>query len=447
MDERHPPASETSEALTGTPSVTGYITGDIDSAAGGAPALSAAEPSPDAQAGDLRPIWPAQAPGQGARRSRRYALLARLAATVCALLFFYVSWAPLATAITSGDLRSGPTGPLHRFGLTAAELGAPPLHALVGDAFFGLWSALTIAGILLSPLLWQTSVRWLRWVATALAACWLVAMMVIFAQTALLILVGLPEQLRRGAGPYDATLVPYGIQVAIYNITPAFGLWLALLAALLGIAAVGLAALAAATYQRARAPIAPTVQAEIVTPGAARPTRSLPGAGALTGGLLLWAWGFFALPWATINCAQTPVLLGTCRGLQGTSVLWIGLNVVRMAFDPSAALYAITGLLLIGALMILLAVWRRTITRTLCAWASAWLAFSLACSIVAISGVQQVVSDVPSVNMPTGDWRGDTGVLVVFLALLLVGIGLIPLWAVAVRGAQRREAELRAQGA
>ncbi|HET9110889.1 MAG TPA: hypothetical protein VFN78_08710 [Ktedonobacterales bacterium] len=443
MDERHPPASETSETQTGTPSVTGYITDDAESL----PALNAADPSLDAQAGDLRPIWPTRAPGEGARRSRRYALFARLTATACALLFFYVSWAPLATAITSGDLRSGPTGPLHRFGLTAAELGAPPLHALVGDVFFGLWSALTITGILLSPLLWQTSIRWLRWVATALAACWLVVMTVIFAQTAYFILVGLPEQLRRGAGPYQATLVPYGIQVAIYNITSAFGLWLALLAVLLGIAAAALAVMASVTYQRARAPIAPTVQGEIVTPGAARPARSLPGVGAMTGGLLLWAWGFFALPWATINCTQAPVLIGTCRGLQGTPVLWIGLDIVRMAFDPSAALYAITGLLLVGALMILLSVWRRDITRTLCAWASAWLAFTLACSVVAISGVQQVVSDAPSVNMPTGDWRGDTGVLVVFLALLLVGIGLIPLWAVAVRNAQRREAELRAQGA
>ncbi|HZC07857.1 MAG TPA: hypothetical protein VE338_19630 [Ktedonobacterales bacterium] len=443
MEERHPPASEASEASTGAPSVTGSVIGGFS----GDPAPDAAPAPSDGQGGDLRPIWPVRAPGQGARRSRRYALFARLAATVCALLFFYTGWAPLATAITSGDLRSGPTGPLHRFGLTAAELGAPPLHGLTGDAFFGLWSALTVAGILLCPLLWQTSLRWLRWLAIALATCWLIGITIVFAQTAMLILSGLPDQLHRGAGPYEVTLYPYVTRVAIYSIAPAFGLWLALLAALLGLAALALAVTATITYQRARTPITPTVQGEIVMPGEARSTRSLPGAGAITGGLLLWAWGFFALPWATVNCTQAPLLLGSCRGLQGTPVLWVGLDATRVVFDPSAALYAITGLLLIGALMILLAVWRRDISRTLCSWASAWLALALTCSVLAISGVQQVVADAPSVGMPTGDWRGDMGVLIVFVALLLVGIGLIPLWAVAVRGAQRREADRRTQGA
>jgi hypothetical protein len=177
------------------------------------------------------------------------------------------------------------------------------------------------------------------------------------------------------------------------------------------------------------------------------PARSLPGAGAITGGLVLWAWGFFLLPWATVNCSKAPLLLGSCQGLPVTSALQIGLNALRAAFDPSAALYALTGLLLTGALAILVTVWRRDITRTLCAWASAWLALALACAVLAISGAQQVVSNAPAAGLPAGDWRGDTGVLVVFLALLLVSIGLIPLWAVAVRASQRREAERRAVGA
>ena len=390
--------------------------------------------------GDLRPMWPVGGRGEGARRSRRYALAARLLATACALLAFYVSWAPMATAITSGDLKNGPTGPLYRFGLTPAELGAPPLHALFGASFFGLWSALTVVGLLISPLLWQTTFRWLRWLAVALYACWLAALLIVFIGSAQLILGDLPAQLRAGAGPYLATLYPYTTRVAIYSIAPTFGLWLAIVVALLGLAASGCAIVAALTYQRARVPVAPSVQGEIVTHVGQRPARSLPGSGAITGGLLLWAWGFFLLPWATVNCAQSPLLLGSCQGLPVTSALAIGLNGARTVFDPSAALYAITGLLLVGALAILLAVLRRDITRTLCSWATAWLAMALASAGLAVAGAQQAVSDAPAVSLPAGDWRADSGVLIVFLALLLVAIGLIPLWAVAVRTVQRRAA-------
>lgn len=403
------------------------------------------EEQPQGSPGALRPMWPVKGPGAGAGVWRRYALAARLLATACALLAFYVSWAPLATAITSGDLSQGPTGPLYRFGLTAAELGAPPLHALFGADFFGPWSALTVLGLLISPLLWQTTFRWLRWLAVALYGCWLVAIMIVFAETAQLILSALPDQLHAGAGPYTTTLYPYTTHVAIYSISPAFGLWLVIVTALLGLAAAACAALSAVRYQQARVPVAPSVQGEIVT-HAGRPTRSLPGSGAITGGLLLWAWGFFLLPWATVNCTQSPLLLGTCRGLPVTSALQIGLGNARAFFDPSAGLVAITGLLLVGALSILLAVWRRDITRTLCSWATAWLALALGSAAVAVAGAQQAVSDAPSVGLPTGDWRGDSGVLIVFLALLLVAIGLIPLWAVAVRTMQRRAAQHHPQG-
>jgi hypothetical protein len=203
--------------------------------------------------------------------------------------------------------------------------------------------------------------------------------------------------------------------------------------------------MAAVTRRRARVPVAPTAQGEIVTSGRALPTRSLPGAGAITGGLLLWAWGFFLLPWATVNCAQVPLLIGTCQGLPVWNALPIGLDIARSALDPNAA-FAVIGLLLTGALVILLTVWRRDITRTLCVWATLWLALALGCALLAVNGAQQVVADAPAVAMPTGDWRGDTGVLVVFLALLLIFIGLIPLWAVAVRASQRRAAASRALG-
>lgn len=426
-----------------TPSFTGQITGEGSKLA---PAPVAAS-NPTADAGNLRPIWPAGRRGKGDRASRRYALYARFAATLCAVVYFYVCWAPLANAITSGDLRIAATGPEYRFSLIAAEFGAPPLLDLFGDSFFIWWSLLTVLGLLLAPLLWQSSIRWLRWVAMAVYALWFIAISWTLAATAQLILFTLPAQLHAGAGPYKTTLYPYGTRVAIYALSPAYGLWLALLGALIGLAALPLAWLAMRSRHAAMVPVAPIAQGEIVTHGDGQPTRSLPGAGAITGGLVLWAWGFFLLPWATLNCSKAPLLIGTCQGLQVTSALEVGLNVIRVYFDPSAALYALTGLLVSGALAILLAVWRRDITRTLCVWTSAWLALALGCAGLAISGAQQVVHDSASVGLPSGDWRGDSGVLVVFLALLLVAIGLLPLWAVAVRASQRREAERQSLGA
>ncbi|HEX8732705.1 MAG TPA: hypothetical protein VF725_11675 [Ktedonobacterales bacterium] len=428
----------------GQPQTTAEPASDISSVVGsiaGHAATPEAKPAPDARAGSLRPAWPLRL-GQGATQARRYALAARLVATACALLYFYVAWGPLADVITSGDLRNGLSGPQLGFSLTAAELGAPPLHALFGADFFGPWSMLTVAGLLLSPLLWQTTTRWLQWLALALYTCWFVLMSVVFIATAQLILGDIPAQLKAGAGPYKFTPYPYPQLFAIYSIKPAYGLWLALLGGLLGLAALALAGVAIVTRRRASRPVTPTIQGEIVTPGVS-PTRSLPGVGAITGGLILWAWGFFALPWATYNCSA-PVLIGVCHGVSVNYALQYGLGGLRAYIEPSAGMIAITGLLLIGAALILIAIWRRDITRTLCAWASAWAVLALVCAIMGVVGVQQVIHNAPSVGLPTGDWRADQGVLVVFLALLLVGIGLIPLWAVAVRAAQRREAARRA---
>ena len=104
MQEDHQPSAEanTPGAAPSEP------VSDISSVMGSIAEPSAAPaPEPHAGQGNLRPVWPIRR-GQGAALARRYALFARLAATACALLFFYVAWAPLATAITSGDLRNGP---------------------------------------------------------------------------------------------------------------------------------------------------------------------------------------------------------------------------------------------------------------------------------------------------------------------------------------------------
>jgi hypothetical protein len=391
---------------------------------------------------ELRPIWPAP-PSPEAISRRRWALAARIAATVGGLLFFFAAWTPWATALTSGDLAKGPSSPSYIYSLTAAELGAPPLASLTDPASaFAYWSLITILGALLTPLLWQRTRPWLVWVAATLYALWAVACALVLAQTDALLFQTVPSLTHAANGPYTTTLQPYGMRLAIYAASPAFGLYLATLALLAALVALVLAALALRASPpvfRKRAPMAHGEVEPSEEAGASRKRRSLPGVGAVSGGLLLWAWGFFLLPWATLNCEQAPLLFGQCQGLPVASALQAGLLATRNIFDPASAPYAISGLLLGGAGLAFVTVWRREITRTLCAWLSAWVVFALACALIAINGAQLVVHNAASIGVPTGDWRGSLGTLIVFLGLLLVVIGLTPLWAIAIRSAPRRD--------
>lgn len=401
--------------------------------------------APGIAQGELRPVWPTPS-NPNATRQRRWGIGARIAATVGGLLFFLAAWTPWATAVTSGDLSKGASGPQFTYSLTAAELGAPPFVSLVDPASaYIYWSFLTVLGALLAPLLWQRTRPWLTWMAALLYGVWGIVCALVLAQTDALLFQTVPAMTHAASGPYTTTLQPYGIRVVIYAASPAFGLYLATLALVVMLAALVLAVLelrAGPRIVRQHAPtvhgeVAPTEQAENVA--GKRVNRSLPGAGAVSGGLLLWAWGFFWQPMVTYNCAQTPLLFAQCQGLPGYSVLQLGLLATRNLFDPIAAPWAINALLLAGAGLALGAIWLREITRTLCAWLSGWLVFALACALITINGAQIIAHNAPSVGLPAGAWRGDMGALVVFLGLLLVVIGLAPLWAIAIRSAPRRD--------
>ncbi|HEX9038785.1 MAG TPA: hypothetical protein VF808_17520 [Ktedonobacterales bacterium] len=397
----------------------------------------------EAVQGELRPIWPAP-PSPALTTSRRRATVARIAATVGGLLFFFAAWTPWATALTSGDLRKGASGPQYIYSLTGAELGAPPLDAWVGSASsaFVWWSLLTAAGVILAPLLWQRTQPWLVWVAGLLYAAWAAVSATVLIQTSMIFFQTVLALRHAASGPYVTTLQPYGIPIRIYTATPAFGLylaWLALVAPLVALVFATLGNIASPPQLRVRPP---TVHGEVAPSASQSDTpapRSLPGIGAVTGGLLLWAFGYFTQPMATLNCAQQPLLAGSCRGLPGYSALPLGLYATRALFDPIAGIWAINGLLLAGAALAIGTLLRREITRTLCSWLSGWVIFALACILIATSGAQQAVHNAASVGLPAGAWRGDVGAVFVYLGLLLVVIGLIPLWAIAIRSAPRRD--------
>jgi hypothetical protein len=393
--------------------------------------------------GELRPIWPA--PPTPARVSGwRWGFAARVAATVGALLFFVAAWVPWAVALTSGDLRHGPTGPQYRYYMAPAELGAPPIASFTGDAAsaFISWSLLTALGALLTPLLWQRTRPWLMWLGAALYALWAALSASVLVQTSVLFFQTIPALSHAANGPYAATVQPSGARLAFYSATPTYGVYMTAAALVIALVALLMAVIALFTSPPSFRIRPATVHGEVAqsTPAGVSPARrSLPGAGAVSGGLLLWLWGFFLLPWATLNCAQSPLLSGQCQGLPVASALEAGMLRTSAYFDPAAAPWAVSGLLLLGAALALMGVWAREITRTLCAWLSGWLVFAIACALVAINGAQLVVHNPTTIGMPAGDWRGSLGTLIVFLGLLLVLIGLAPLWALAIRSAPRRD--------
>jgi hypothetical protein len=382
---------------------------------------------------------------------RRWSRAARIAATLGGLLFFFAAWIPWASALTSGDLRQGGSGPRYLYAITPAELGAPPLASALGSSTaFAAWGLLTALGVLFTPLLWQRVRPWLVWVGAILYLLWGALAAIVLLETCLILFQTIPAQTHADGGPYTTTVQPSGAQLAFYAATPAAGAYLSALALLIALAALVLAVVGLLTNPPSFRQNPVTIHGEVATAthgsissvspsSAVSARRALPGAGAVTGGMLLWLWGFFLLPWATLNCVQTPLLAGHCEGLPGFATFPLGLYSLSAVVDPNIALWAANGLMLIGAALALAGVWTREITRTVCAWLTGWLIFTLASSLVALHGVQVSVSNPTSVGLAAGTWRGSLGTLIVFLGLLLVIIGIAPLWALAVRSAPRRD--------
>ncbi len=371
-------------------------------------------------------------------------------ATLGAALFVFAAWATWATAIAliSVKVTNGVFVPCSAtetgcqqhtsvLYLNPGEMGAPPLLGAFGasGAFFW-WSVLTVVGLLLCPFLWQAARPWLSRLALGLYTLWALAMTVICARAGAILTQNFGAIAAHGAAQ---TLYVYAIDrtVAIQSAQVGPGLSLAIVALALAFAGV---ALSIVTTLAGGAPVttAPiTANLSQTTDGRRAARAILPGASVVTLGLVLWVWGFFLLPWATVNCNQTPLLIGVCYGLPVSSALQIGMYSPLPTIDSYIGVYAIGALLLLGAIFIAITLWRRAINRTLCLWATLWLLVSFAFALVASHGAALAVEHPASYTLEAGVWRGDSGVLVVFLALLMILVGLVPLWAVAQRRSRR----------
>src|SRR5258708_32082143 len=243
---------------------------------------------PERTAASQQALWRARGPAGGG-----------------ALLFAIAAWSPwVAVAVTSAGVADRP--PSFTLYLDPAAIAAPPLDVLFGrpGALF-VWSALTVLGILMQPLLWQGA-GWVRRTALAVFALWLAVTITVSVISATSLAQYLGSGSTAGGVPRHLTLLP--TEQPFDALDGQLGVGMPLAVGALALAVWGLVALFADDRRAGME----TASAE---PLGARVRRHIPGAGMLTAGVLLWEGGTLAFPWATVNCNPVPLFFGSCPGL------------------------------------------------------------------------------------------------------------------------------------
>ena len=159
------------------------------------------------------------------------------------------------------------------------------------------------------------------------------------------------------------------------------------------------------------------------------------GLGLLTPGILLWGLGFMAIPWATVNCPTVPLTInhfvsGQCASLDsGDALSYLAArDLPRDAWNVAGGIYPLYGLLVGGGVLLLLALWRTTPSRIVCAWATLWLLGASAIAYLSYRGVGVILTANPVLSAQArGTWVGSSGVTTTLLGLLLAWLGIIAL--------------------
>jgi hypothetical protein len=341
---------------------------------------------------------------------------ARLLAFAAAALFFVAAWVPWLVGVYSADGGGQATYvyvdgsfilPLlaKRLLNLPADSAARPSFVILNAAVSVLWAALTGLGIVLAPLLWrQAGSRAARW-ATQAYGIWLaLASLLGVAQLGLL-----ATHLAAPTGAYVWRLGA-GVPLMALALGGGWGAWLRL----------------------RRAP--PTARPAPVDDGGAARTRPWTRAAALaTLGVAVWALGFFAIPWAADNCTAIPFSLnhfvdGYCAGLDSGDALstLLGRRLSSAMWNVSVALYPLYGLLLAGALLAVLAVWRGGAALAARGWVACWLLAATGCALLASRGVAVIITQAPLLSFDSaGAWRRASGIPVTLAGLLLAWAGLL----------------------
>lgn len=358
---------------------------------------------------------------QGVSGERLGRITLRVAAALgflgCAL-FAAASWLPwfVVTLRPANDPLAATYAPLL---LDPGQLGAPPLDQFLGvggGVFF--WSLISVLGLLLYPLLWRRGGGRFGWWALAAYILWLL----VASALAFYLIVA---SARFAGGGRAITLIGFNGQTSYLAVSShlrqgCFLAWGGLILAWM----VPFLPLAVAGRHGWRAWRAYLADERATVEG-----LHLAGRGLLVAGVALWLFSTLEMPWVTLNCSSAPLLVGSCAGLSFSGVATVGLTQHPNPFDPLLALHAMNLLLGVGALLILLGVWRLGISRVFCGWATLWLLSAAGCYAVAYEGVRLVRTEAARHGLPAGPWSGSAGILGGLLALAFGVLGLALFWA------------------
>jgi hypothetical protein len=364
-----------------------------------------------------------------ARRARSGWFI-RVLATLGALVFAYAAWIPWAIVTTTVAGKSSvPTliDPNGAFASRLVHFGSFTPSPFVVAAF-------SMLGLLLAPLLWRPADSLLGAIASHVFGLWLIFATVDIVAFGLSPLVsGKPQPLpfpMANVGATDATItgaLALGFWLAVVSLVP---LWIAVIGLLMS------------EWRRHAFWHLPGNDAD-----APRSLIQLPGASVLNLGLIVWAYGFLAAGWASVNCTQTPLFFSSCQGTPASGAVFAGISQatanlvvssatdpnILLALDPTIARDALGILMLGGAVLIFLGVWLRAVTRVFCVWTTLWLLAAVALVGVATAGVAAIVARPTLYGFPAGVWKGESGVAITLVGLVLAIIGLMTLIFAALR--------------
>jgi hypothetical protein len=353
----------------------------------------------------------AAAPDDGATTAMNAGTaLSRWLALGGAVLWLYAWWAPWAIIIP------------HR-ALVAPEpyvspAGLPAFTSLALDpTVLGIVASI---GLLLCPWLWS---RRYRVVAGALYLAWVT----LASLAAVVTLAGFAQV---------ATSVPLSLFApAGAGIAPDFGL-VVMLGALALSWYAGLGLWRAAQAQVLRVGLRATLRGE----RRERPTRDASGAvfartglmsggaGSVAAGVLIWALGYYLMPWVTSGtCPDTAVVVG-CAGLSASDVVAIAAAPAGAVLDPRVFLFAVPVVLGICGLLMIYAVRRLVINAVLCIWVGCWAATATLIEVLGWIGRDQTGASPLAHAITPGGAVAAIGVGIVWLGLVPLVVAAIATW-------------------
>lgn len=327
------------------------------------------------------------------------------------LAFAVGTWMPWMIYTGIGYYGPG-LGPALSF--TPGDQPTIPVLVALGDYQFVAvaWALLTILGVALGPLVMASAPSWLSRLGHILAGLWLLGV-------SALVTIIVVQVLRGAYGPQAPVCASANcLRLSSTSSSPQIGL--VVIFAGLALAWIGWALAFRGIWQG----VGVERPASAVTSSRMRRLK----VGLLGTGIVLWALGYYLMPWATYECG--PVwFVGTCTGYPANDMATFGLP-AQGALDSAIMIHAVPFVLGVGAIYLLAALgWRGFVIRAAQEWLAAWLVVASATAWLGVVGVN-VFLHVPDntnhhIGTPYSLVAVGPGIAVTIVGLILLALGLV----------------------